>query len=863
MTVCHQSLRCTRLFLLLFVLFGIITPTTGEKDDALTRVAADEDKTNIAKDDLDTQEDTNDAKDTKDTNTRDTQDAKDTMDTKDVTKDTLDARPTKDTKDATLDTKEPATKDDKKDDTKDDTKDDAKDGTTKDTMDTQIISKETTTTDNSKTSVQQLPAASGMNAAALTPPAFYDVTHANVALTLGEAAGSDLTKHTSDISSVIGQTVGVPAAAVHSTVVKTGQMTANAYLQITMSSSDRIKSDLCMDLTMMACLETIEVQNLIAEKLRKQTSSRRLESNASSTTTACSETTFCEITSIVAKVAKNAGIWSQYQYLFLVAVVLLVLVLLQLCATPLCVAEEQQEVEELSPGYPLLGEKSRGDVVMPIFAFAMLTYCITHTYMSYQKYQDLADACATCDASGVCEGNVQPSQCPATQHVMILEITFVPGLALILFCIFLCWWGRNRWPLDIKIEASVEPHIMPLESVMRRNGMMAPLVMPQVDPDVNPDAMQHKQYEVVLDLLLSYLVVLGSCMLLQEFQFPGLWGAWNPYKILWELLISQIVKFCFHRFVARKLVFNYLKYVVVLAILSVDIWFEVLVYQACVAASGFDWGFKENLRILDACIGAGLLNFLLGQFLLTLAAHFISVYFYEPCVRHDYKKCLYLTSPEQAKQVHNILEDEDDDTPHEIADEILSGQWQAVGKPIISGRSVTSVSPDLEKLADSEDEAETDEGGAQRQSIELRSVVATDINEDEWMELTSTGFSKSRPVCVQVQKRDQGTFCKDLIWFFDLVFRVESELPVRPWDYDESDLDEQMPPGYYKVGSKYVFLGMSQQEQEPEDVDGNGNGYIPLAQNGSVKDVSSLKSLPGEGEEKSSLVSSASKHSLS
>merc|ERR1719253_1215883 len=81
---------------------------------------------------------------------------------------------------------------------------------------------------------------------------------------------------------------------------------------------------------------------------------------------------------------------------------------------------------------------------------------------------------------------------------------------------------------------------MPMDSVMRRSSLLQFAVYRGEEFEDLP--IQYLQYLTLNDFLLSFSFDLISFFLMQQLGFPGEVWAWFPWKFVWELVMSSLLK---------------------------------------------------------------------------------------------------------------------------------------------------------------------------------------------------------------------------------------------------------------------------------------------------------------------------------
>jgi len=193
-------------------------------------------------------------------------------------------------------------------------------------------------------------------------------------------------------------------------------------------------------------------------------------------------------------------------------------------------------------------------------------------------------------------------------------------------------------------------NVLPMESVMRRGQILTWLVVRPTDT-----AQDFEQFLLVLiDLGLSFGTVMTSFFLLQKYEVPGMLTAWFPYKVIFELVVASILRIFFRKMVTSgslspETQTRFTK-VSILVVFAYDVWLWSLIGVAVAqSAPPLQSSWSQRLRILDITVGAGLVNFLLSRFCVTIAMLLASAYIYEPMCRHRYRRTVHLTSMKQAR----------------------------------------------------------------------------------------------------------------------------------------------------------------------------------------------------------------------
>jgi len=282
---------------------------------------------------------------------------------------------------------------------------------------------------------------------------------------------------------------------------------------------------------------------------------------------------------------------------------------------------------------------------------------------------------------------------------------------------------------------------MPLESVMRRSQLLSFLEVRPSDKISFVDRL----LLMANDVGISFTLVLTSFFMLQRYRFPGKMVAWHPYKLIYEIAASTILRGIFHTAATSQFVGPYRRAVITLGILTfaaINIWMWATFLHYLYKEANEQVSLGDVMRVLDIALGAGLVNYLLSQ-LVNLWVLLASVYFYEPVCRHQVRRCLYIMDDHGLERVEKLV--------------------LAAGNPwkVVSGPSPL---------------------GGTRATSSVPTRPTTKISGSDWGPM----FTSWRPLVVGLANTRER--CLSLIvWFSDNFLGVEDQLPVLPRKLRDAD----------------------------------------------------------------------------
>eukprot|EP00405_Crypthecodinium_cohnii_P045065 CAMPEP_0206587290 /NCGR_PEP_ID=MMETSP0325_2-20121206/37561_1 /ASSEMBLY_ACC=CAM_ASM_000347 /TAXON_ID=2866 /ORGANISM="Crypthecodinium cohnii, Strain Seligo" /LENGTH=1145 /DNA_ID=CAMNT_0054095273 /DNA_START=72 /DNA_END=3509 /DNA_ORIENTATION=+ len=330
-------------------------------------------------------------------------------------------------------------------------------------------------------------------------------------------------------------------------------------------------------------------------------------------------------------------------------------------------------------------------------------------------------------------------------------------------------------------------HLTPLQSVMRRGQVLAWM---EVEAWDHMSATEH-WYLCGLDLAISYSTVLTSFFLLQRYEFPGTLTAWSPYKLIFELLISSVIRYGFRMVAEMYLTGNIQKWFTITVfwcfiLYDVAIWYMV---SASLYSLNSQIQVGMLMSILDITVGAGIITFLLGRLSITFGLLLFSAYVYEPYWRHRWRRAVVLTSSLQVLELCELLQELKEEQA--VSSRNKRG-WEVGGDPVVLNPNLKAGRQELPWAAlMPNDRPECELTFAQ--FLALRQGHKAGEEEDEEL-LTKDGealcspddlelasqMSTVSPVALEVRRSGSFKLTHALITLLDLIFSVDPQIPVAP-----------------------------------------------------------------------------------
>lgn len=485
----------------------------------------------------------------------------------------------------------------------------------------------------------------------------------------------------------------------------------------------------------------------------------------------------------VSDIVHNAGVFLPYHRSFLFAIVLLVaLVLLQ--AT---------RVRRTCCPWQTYGrEYERGCIVAPIFVLGFLVNAAVLLSTCVDKFHRVAERCGVDRGIGGRAG----TGCPPNAAVIGVEVAFTAIGPLTLSGAFILWW-RSVWRSDCSatlqrqrcespsdtsesdmaseaVSVSTRRHasapgVTPLAAVLRRNPLLSYLEV-RADEDIT---WTERVLLTAANVLWSYIVVLTSFFVLQRYEKPGKWMAWNPYKLVFESFVAFFVKYVLKKIVQERYLGS--STTLVLAVVACVLGIVVMFFWTSIFQTCYDMGlrsFSRVILVLDITLGAGMINVFTSSVVYSMSIHLFSVYLYEPAFRSRRVHALRLTSGQDVEALQTTY--------------LATQRWRLADKPRIQGRRWQVVDvPGLQQggLPEAGPRLGDSEG----------SSASTGEPEDCWTpascRLGEAGAARSRkhaavcpteerPVIVEVERTDIGCLVRVLMRIADKVCSVDPALPL-------------------------------------------------------------------------------------
>eukprot|EP00928_Gymnodinium_smaydae_P041719 TRINITY_DN28192_c0_g2_i1.p1 TRINITY_DN28192_c0_g2~~TRINITY_DN28192_c0_g2_i1.p1 ORF type:complete len:941 (-),score=150.22 TRINITY_DN28192_c0_g2_i1:110-2932(-) len=475
---------------------------------------------------------------------------------------------------------------------------------------------------------------------------------------------------------------------------------------------------------------------------------------------------FCCIGVVVSEVLVNAGVVEPYKNYFALSIVLVFILALTAGTAP----------------------RGGADVVTRRLFFVGTAFQATFLSLkSVSKYEMVRNHCAHGERDLVCP----PSPWPCVFEVLVFGVLYEAAALY-----FLRWWSLRAASATFMKRANVEVEhagdeamtaspsllgddqrhrspelpVAPVESLLRRNPLFSCWHVRHSDL-VPPSA--HKLL-LATNFLISCAVVNVSFFALQRYRMPGLFTAWYPYKMIFEMFILTGATGSLRVIVLSNMfgvhTRSFLKLAAVLALaVNVTLWTFIVRTMLVLASThnNLSFSLEKTLAILDIALGAGLAQFLIPPLTGTLALHAISAYAYEPMFRHKRNRCVYvsLESPRQIREVASLLSHN-------------GGDWElAAPTCALKGRKRHAIHiPELHTEADITDEDDMIEDPKEDASSSTSSEHDDGSDSDDGCRGSSSGSM----VVVKLQRANVEPRLRHLMSLLDMALGVQTELPVMP-----------------------------------------------------------------------------------
>jgi len=593
---------------------------------------------------------------------------------------------------------------------------------------------------------------------AAVPQAFYNEMEAVLTLRTNWSASREVTEIWSleaRVESIIADFVGlgVPPNAIICTLIRDSDLKARAVLRFRVSSRSERSIFQVRDV-----LKDDALRGRMNDLLGALGAEEGALVSVETSLTHCGVgALFCCVSVVVYDIVHNAGVLSSYKDMFLMAFVLGVIFLIVLCW-------DLHWLPVVTQARRLSAEEARGHLVVPLLLTGSVFQAVVMTLGCLHKYHMMRRACRE-----PAEFPMELVQdCPPVLWWALSEV-FVFGISnLIVFAIGYCAW-RREWKADCESEDAALTDqawrpVMPLESLLRRSHLLGFLEVRHTDHAARVDHL----FLVVNDLAISFAVVLTSFFAMQQYSLPGVVVAWHPYKLMYELTLGFAARELFRKAAMRPcLGQRRLRFIIggVVCFAAVDLWMWYLI-MSTYARISHEWSFDKTVRLLDIAIGAGLVNYLLTQLHTSLMLRMLSVYVYEPYIRHSTKRCLYFFDPVEIPKLRAMLQ-------------ASGGAWAIDGSPRRFGgirNRAGAARHSKSQAAEAERPAAGSPSGEELGAASSEpSLASSGDSSDE----ACTPGDAGCPYVV-VLRRTNRPFLQGLVKVIDAIVSVQPDLPVAP-----------------------------------------------------------------------------------
>lgn len=347
---------------------------------------------------------------------------------------------------------------------------------------------------------------------------------------------------------------------------------------------------------------------------------------------------------------------------------------------------------------------ARGSFISVMFCLGMLAYAVINTLQALTKHHEREEQCyKTLSVTSEEDSEGLPSSKEAWQSLSttieylselnVLEfvvackhswVSFdIEVVGYWLVCLGLSIWvcARHRYKAkqrewlcsNLKKQGQNVHSPDPSEATIRRNTLFRSSVYS--GPEVEKCSLLHYRLLSVNEMLVSFWFDIGSFLLLQQAKVPGETAAWFPWKLIWELFITAIIKGCISK-VCRCCGTALLVFVMILSIGAILALIAILAVTL--------WGFWEDdialrlIRILDIAVGVGLVGCLLTPLSIEMVSALFSTTWWEPRIRHRFTRVVVLETGEDVTRFKELLRDAGKKGLEWFADEFVSSYFVAV-----------------------------------------------------------------------------------------------------------------------------------------------------------------------------------------
>jgi hypothetical protein len=357
-------------------------------------------------------------------------------------------------------------------------------------------------------------------------------------------------------------------------------------------------------------------------------------------------------------------------------------------------------------------DKFRGFGLVVMFITGMVFYAFLNTMQGLRKALEREDQCFTHDPYGVRsdEEKQQGLSDKIDEMLPDLVLEFVincqTAWSLSVAEILTYWVGAFLVSAFVVYLIRLQSHavrhaktlsqndqlvnVMPVESIMRRSSIQ----QFQVLRDDELEKMPRQLREMVLthDILMSFSLDLISFVLLYEFKFPSEMAAWFPWKFMWEIIFLAFFKGLFSRFVVLAVQCH--RTLALIVLLFGIFTHLVIVMGAWVVIGMLVWDFFPEgifgrlIKTLDILVGVGTVGFLITPLTIELIFGLTSAAFWEPLVRHNYKRVLNLQNEREVTMLRLLLASGHRRNVVWFQDEFICYGWTVFEAESASGENV-------------------------------------------------------------------------------------------------------------------------------------------------------------------------------
>jgi len=396
-------------------------------------------------------------------------------------------------------------------------------------------------------------------------------------------------------------------------------------------------------------------------------------------------------------------------------------------------------------------EAKRGWLIMSVFIATVFFLLWPGHRPSLAKFRKLETRCEV-----LAFADVDSPQCPPDPQAFAGEMLIFAFLPLLLLGMFVVWWVRH-WKQDCLAFPEPEAHgpawASPLESVSRRSVLFAFREVRAADKS----SRLNRILLLVVNILLSLFVVMGSFFFLQRYQMPGRLVAWNPYKIIFELFIVLLLKWLVKKMVWSQVFGKFTSFILIILALLLSAGVCALWLFVFTTAGMVESHTVSSVRLLaDLSFGAGIINVAFSTGFYSLCVFFFSVYFYEPAIRCRYIETRCLQSEADLKNLN---------TEH------LTQGWVVYGKPMQEFRPVR-----LPALPEDSTPDFVNKSFVEGDSDDGQPSMARDVT--QVLLPTAALATPESPIVVEIRRAVLPCCTVLLLKILDKVFSVDPGLPV-------------------------------------------------------------------------------------